>query len=390
MDRQHLFESLAAHGVCGLQPYVPGKPMQELEREFGIAGSIKLASNENPLGPPPDALAAIRAELASLALYPDGSGHELKQALSRKLGVSPEMITLGNGSNDVLVMLAETFLEADAEAIYDEFSFVIYRLAVQATGATGKVAASVTAAAAGANRQPLGHDLAAFRALMTPRTRMLFIANPNNPTGTWLTSEALHEFMRSVPASTIVVLDEAYGEYVTRDDYPDTISWLDEFPNLVLTRTFSKIYGLAGLRVGYAVSHPDLAELLNRVRQPFNVSHLAQVAACAALGADDFVSAARDANASGYEFLSRALTNLGYGVTPSIGNFLLVDVGAPAGPLYETLLRAGIIVRPVANYGLPNHLRITVGLPEQNERLVATLVKERAQQTGGRSDPSSA
>ncbi len=382
MDRKRVFSDLAAHGVCGLQPYVPGKPNDELEREYGITDSLKLASNENPLGPPSAVLDAIRGELGALALYPDGSGYHLKRALSRKLGVAPEAITLGNGSNDVLVLLAETFLGPGVEAIYDQYSFVIYRLVVQAADAVARVAPSLPAKTPPHEGQALGHDLDAFRALLGERTRMIFIANPNNPTGTWLAGEALYAFLKTVPEQTIVVLDEAYGEYVTRDDYPDTCGWLAEFPNLVLTRTFSKIYGLAGLRVGYALSHPDLAELLNRVRQPFNVNHLAQIAARAALDADAFVAEARRTNAEGLEYLANALTGLGFKVTPSIGNFVLVDVGEPAGGLYDALLRDGIIVRPVANYGLPNHLRITVGLPEQNARLVAALEGMRSDRVG--------
>ncbi len=382
MDRKRVFDKLAAHGVCGLQPYVPGKPNDELEREYGITDALKLASNENPLGPPPAVLEALRGELDAVASYPDGSGYHLKQALSRKLGVAPEAITLGNGSNDVLVLLAETFLEPGVEAIYDQYSFVIYRLVVQAADAVARVAPSLPADTPPRDGLALGHDLDAFRSLLSDRTRMIFIANPNNPTGTWLAGDALYAFLETVPEQTIVVLDEAYGEYVMRDDYADTRAWLEDFPNLVLTRTFSKIYALAGLRIGYALSHPDLAELLNRVRQPFNVNHLAQVAARAALEADAFVVRARRMNADGLEYLTRALTGLGYSVTPSIGNFVLVDVGEPAGGLYTALLRAGIIVRPVANYGLPNHLRITVGLPEQNARLVATLEGMRSSRVG--------
>jgi len=369
MSRIREFDQLAAHGVRGLHPYMPGKPNDELEREYGLSDSIKLASNENPMGPSPLAINAVRGELAGLALYPDGSGFHLKAALAAKFGVGAECLTLGNGSNEILVLLAEAFLIPGAEAIFDEHSFAIYRLVVQATDATAGVAASHPSG----HSQPRGHDLDAFRALLTDRTRLVFIANPNNPTGTWLTHDELHGFMKDVPGDTLIVVDEAYGEYVTREDYPDTIPWLDEFPNLVILRTFSKIYGLAGLRVGYSLSDPGVAELLNRVRPPFNVNSLALAAARAALDDAAFVAEARRMNHEGIGVLSSQLGGLGFEVTPSIGNFVLVDLGRPAGPTYEALLREGIIVRPVANYGLPNHLRITVGLPEQNRRLLEAL-----------------
>ena len=371
MDRKSLFENLAAHGVRGLQPYVPGKPIDELEREYGISQSIKLASNENPLGPPASALRALNAAATQLALYPDGSGHALKQALADHFAIDPACLTLGNGSNDILVLLAESFLTPAVEAIFDQYSFVVYRLAAQAADAVIRIAPSNPAGHA----QPYGHDLGAFTAMLSDLTRLIFIANPNNPTGTWISGEALYEFLKRVPAHTIVVVDEAYAEYVSCDGYPDTLGWLAQFPNLVVTRTFSKIYGLAGLRVGYAISHPDLAEILNRVRQPFNVNSLAQVAAIAALADQEFLQRARDLNRSGLAELTDAFTAMRLTVVPSIGNFVLVDLGRPAAPVYEALLRAGIIVRPVANYGFPNHLRITVGLPEQNRRLTATLRK---------------
>jgi histidinol-phosphate aminotransferase len=369
MNRKLLFENLTAHGVRGLQPYVPGKPMGELEREGGATETIKLASNENPLGPPASAIHAVTTAVSELALYPDGSSHALKQALADHFAVDSACLTLGNGSNDILVLLAECFLAPSVEVILDQYSFVIYRLAAQATDAVIKVAQSNPMDHA----QPYGHDLNAFHALITDRTRMIFIANPNNPTGTFTTSDELLAFLEKVPAHIIVVVDEAYAEYVSRDDYPVAIDWLKRFPNLVITRTFSKIYGLAGLRVGYAISHPELAEILNRVRQPFNVNSLGQVAAIAALADHEFVQRARALNQSGLVELTEKFTAMGLSVVPSIGNFVLVDLGRPAAPIYEALLRAGIIVRPVANYGFPNHLRITVGLPEQNQRVVANL-----------------
>ena len=304
-----------------------------------------------------------------MALYPDGSGHALKQALGAHHDTDPDSITLGNGSNDILVLLAEAFLTVGTAAVFDQYSFIVYRLAVQATGAEARVSRSNPLEHA----QPLGHDLNAMRALIDDDTRLVFIANPNNPTGTWCHADELRAFIASVPVTTIVVVDEAYSEYVVRNDYPRTISWIDEFPNLVTTRTFSKIYGLAGLRIGYSVSHPDLAEVLNRVRQPFNVNSLAQHGALAALQDVDYVGKARALNTDGLCDLADGLTSLGLKVIPSIGNFVLVDMGRPAMTIYAALLRTGIIVRPVANYGLLNYLRISVGLPEHHRRLFSEL-----------------
>lgn len=360
-------ERLAARGVRGLEPYLPGKPLEELERQYGVREAVKLASNENPLGPPPAAVAAIQREAVRVHFYPDGSAYHLRQALAGRLQVSPEQVVLGNGSNDLLVLLAETFLTPRTEAVVSEFAFLIYRLAVQATGAKVQCAPANPPSHA----QPLGHDLMAMRARVTGRTRLVFIANPNNPTGTWLTSAELRKFLLDLPGHIIVVLDEAYAEYAGDDR--TTLGWLTEFPNLVITRTFSKIYGLAGLRVGYAACAPAVAGLLNRLRQPFNVNSLGQVAALAALNDEAHVLRSRQLNRDGLVQLRDGLAALGLRCLPSVANFLLVDCGRPAAPYYEALLRAGIIVRPVANYGLPNHLRITVGRPEQNARLLSAM-----------------
>ncbi len=369
MTTENRFLRLAAAGIRGLHPYVPGKPIDELEREYGIRDSIKLASNENPLGPPQSAIHAMTAEQSGLSLYPDGGGFHLKQALANKLEIEADCITLGNGSNDVLVLLAETFLTADSEAVVSQYAFVVYQLAVQAVGASCQVASVYP----DGHAKAYGHDLDAMRALVTAKTRIIFIANPNNPTGTWLGSSELEQFIDSVSDDVIIVIDEAYNEYVEAPDYPNTIEWIRRFPNLVVTRTFSKIYGLAGLRIGYSVSHPDLAALLNRIRQPFNVNSLAQVAAIAALDDTSHVARSRKVNTDGLRALAQGLGDLGFTVVPSVGNFLLVDMGKDAAPYYEALLRAGVIVRPVANYGLPHHLRITVGTKDQNERLLAAL-----------------
>jgi histidinol-phosphate aminotransferase len=353
---------LAVPGVRGLQPYVPGKPIEELEREYGVKNVIKLASNENPLGPSPKALAAAQTALAEIARYPDGGGFTLKRALSRKLGVLPEQITLGNGSNDILEFAARTFVSPGEEVVFSQHAFAVYPIVTRA----------VDARAVEVPARDWGHDLAAMRAAITARTRLVFIANPNNPTGTWLDSDALREFLDNVPERVLVVLDEAYFEYVEDNAYPNGIAWLARYPNLICARTFSKIYGLAGLRVGYGVSSPAIAELLNRVRQPFNVNSIAQAAALAALDDSAHLDTTRRVNSEGMQQLVKGFEQMGLASIPSVGNFVCVEVGE-AGRVYESLLRAGVIVRPVANYGMPRHLRVTVGRAEENQRFLDAL-----------------
>jgi len=372
MAADNPFLKLAAPGIAGLTPYVPGQPASEIERLYGVRDAIKLASNENPLGPAPAAREAI-AHAAELALYPDGGGFELRHRLAQHLGVRPEQLTLGNGSNEILVMLAETFLTPAHNAVVDQYSFVVYRLAIQACGAETRAAAAL----ASDHASPLGHDLAAMGALIDKHTRLVFIANPNNPTGSYVDPVAVRTFIAGVPPHVIVVLDEAYLEYAREPGDADTTVWLAEFPNLVVVRTFSKAYGLAALRLGYAVSQPDLAELLNRVRQPFNVNSLAQTAACAALDDQSWVAAAVAENTAQRRRLADGLMELGWRPLPSRGNFLLVDFNSPAAAaeVNEFLLRNGVVVRPVTNYGLAQYLRITVGSGGQVERLLATLAQ---------------
>jgi histidinol-phosphate aminotransferase len=360
---------LPTAAVQKLQPYVPGKPISELEREYGITSSIKMASNENPLGPGPRALAAITASATELGLYPDGNGFELKCALASKHGCSIDAITLGNGSNDVLVMIAETFLDQRTEVVYSQYGFAVYPIAVQACGAIARVAPALPEGSA----MPLGHDLDAMAALVNANTKVVFIANPNNPTGSWMAVEALHGFIARLPASKLVVVDEAYIEYVTAPDHPDASLWLAEFPNLIVTRTFSKAFGLAGLRVGYALSNPAIAGLLNRVRQPFNVNTVALAAAGAALQDTLHLQRSVQLNDAGLEQLRQGLQALGVRAYASRGNFILFDCGRPAPAVYQAMLRQGVIVRPVGNYGLPNHLRVTVGTSEQNQRMLQAL-----------------
>jgi histidinol-phosphate aminotransferase len=304
--------------------------------------------------------------VADVWLYPDGSGHVLKSKLAAKLGVAPEQITLGNGSNDLLVLLAEAFLRPGLEAIYSQFAFAIYPIVVQAAGATGVV----TPAHPLGSAMPLGHDVAAMSRAVTPRTRIVFIANPNNPTGTWVSAGELKAFISRLPAHVIVVLDEAYFEYSGGLDLQDGIPWLKEFPNLVVLRTFSKAYGLAGVRVGYAISHASVAGMLNRVRQAFNVSVVGLAGAAAALDDSAHVAAAVQTAISERSRVATALENAGTQVLPSACNFLLIHAGADAARKFDALLRRGIIVRPVGNYGLPEYLRVTLGTPQQNDRFL--------------------
>ncbi|MBM4219862.1 MAG: histidinol-phosphate transaminase [Gammaproteobacteria bacterium] len=369
MRSENRFEALAVPGVRQLKPYVPGKPIEELERELGISDSIKLASNENPLGPGPRARAALAVAMANVGLYPDGSGHDLRSRLARRHGVELDQVTLGNGSNDVLVLLAQAFLAAGIEAVYSEYAFAVYPIAVQACGARARVAAARPAD----DCQPLGHDPSALLAAIGPKTRLLFLANPNNPTGTWLDETALDALLRAVPPEVIVVLDEAYHEYSAGLGVPDGTRWLARYPNLVVTRTFSKAFGLAGLRVGYALSHRDLADLLNRVRQPFNVSVPALAAAAAALDDREHLETTVGLNRAGIGQLRDGLARLGIRAPASAGNFVLADLRRPSAAAHDALLRQGVIARPVGNYGLPHHLRISAGTAAQNERLLAAM-----------------
>jgi histidinol-phosphate aminotransferase len=366
------YQSLALAGVQALSPYQPGKPIEELERELGITNILKLASNENPLGASPKALAALAQPLKALELYPDGSGYLLKDALAKKLGLQAKQITLGNGSNDVLELVARAFLTAGRSAVFSEYAFAVYPIVTQATGAESRVAKANPPEHAS---MPYGHNLANLLAQITNTTYVLFVANPNNPTGTWLGKDELLSFLQQVPQHVMVVLDEAYTEYVQDPEFPDALAWLDQFPNLIVTRTFSKIYGLAGLRVGYAASSPEIADMLNRVRQPFNVNSLALAAATAALDDDAFLEQSVATNQAGLEQWFAACKANDWTYIPTVGNFITVYLQRPAGPVYDSLLREGVIVRPIAGYGLPQHLRITIGTQAQNERCINALKK---------------
>ena len=351
------------NGVRGLQPYQPGKPVEELERELGISGIIKLASNENPKGASPLVAGALKTALSDLARYPDGSGFSLKSKLARFLGIRPNQITLGNGSNDVLEIITRCFAGPGQGVVISEHAFAVYYLAAK----------SVDAHIAIAPARQYGHDLKAMREAIDSDTKLVFIANPNNPTGTHLTSAQLLAFLEDIPKDTLVVLDEAYVEYAADLDHEDGLTFLDRFPNLIVTRTFSKAYGIAALRVGYAVASEDVTDILNRVRQPFNVNALALVAAEAALEDQHFVAQSVLENKNGLERLMVACAEMGIESIPSAANFICVRVGPHAQKVYDAMLRMGVIVRPVANYGLPEHLRITIGTPQENERLIETL-----------------
>ena len=348
--------------IRSLAPYPPGKPIEELEREYHIFDSIKLASNENPLGPSPKAIAAIAAALSSLHRYPDGNCFYLKRALAKKLGISPEALIFGNGSNEIIELAVRTFMQHGDEAVMADQAFIIYRLVVQAAGGTSRLV-------------PLRHythDLEAIADAMTPATRMVFLANPNNPTGTIFFRRAWEEFLAAVPPRVIIVMDEAYFEFVDDPEYPDSLAAQGKGRPLITLRTFSKIYGLAGLRIGFGVADPVLIEVMNRVRQPFNVSSLAQVAVLAALDDTEHVERTRRCNREGMAYLRTQCERLGLECVPSWANFVLVGVGNGVR-VYEALLREGVIVRPMSVYGFPEHVRITVGTAAENERCIAAL-----------------
>jgi histidinol-phosphate aminotransferase len=357
------FVALANAGVRELRPYQPGKPMEELERELGLSHVVKLASNESPLGPSAAARAMALHGLEELARYPDGAGTELKEALAARLGVGSDCLTLGNGSNDVLELVARVFVSPHHEVVFSQHAFAVYPLATRAAGGRGVVVAA----------RDWGHDLEAMAGAVTDATRLVFIANPNNPTGTWSRASDLARFLESVPEQVIVVVDQAYAEYVDEPDYPDCIPWVSRHENLVVTRTFSKAHGLAALRVGYAVSSPVVADLLNRVRQPFNVNSLALAAATASLTDDEHLARACELNRSGMAQLTEGLGRMGLATIPSVGNFLCVALPRPGIDVYEALLKAGVIVRPIDVYGMPKHLRVTVGLEDENSLFLHAL-----------------
>ena len=357
---------LAPDYIRAIAPYQGGKPIAELAREMGLneADIIKLASNENPLGISPKAQMAIDEAVHTIARYPDGNSFELRKCVSEKFNVAHNQIVFGNGSNDILELAARAFLHTGCEAIYSQHAFAVYPLVTQAVGATGVV---VTA-------KNYCHDLDGFLKAITPKTRLIFIANPNNPTGTLIAKDALKAFLKQVPAHVLVVLDEAYDEYLSLAHQSEAIGWLSEFDNLIISRTFSKAYGLAGLRIGFGLMQADVADVLNRVRQPFNVNSIAQAAAIASLADDDFVARSYAANQAGMVQLTQGFKQLGLEYIPSFANFVSFKV-ANAAQVNQQLLKNGVIVRPIANYEMPEYLRVSIGLFSENARFLEVLEK---------------
>ncbi len=351
--------------VAAINPYEPGKPIEEVQRELGIGEPVKLASNENPLGPSPRAVKAIRDALSELHRYPDGSSHVLRHKIAARHGVEAERIFMGSGSCEILNLLAYLFLRPGRNAVIADHSFVIYRLAIAAAGAAAKVV-------------PLRDDyifnLDAMADAIDENTAIVFLGNPNNPTGTIYRRKEWKRFLKRVPQRVVIVADEAYFEFVHDSEYPDSLEDHDGVRLIVTLRTFSKIFGLAGLRVGYAVARPDIIRLLNNVRQPFNVTSLGQVAVIAGMDDEEHVSNTLKVNKEGMAYLDREFKGLGLSFIPSHANFILVDVG-DGHAVYEKLLRLGVIVRPMGGYGLPRHVRISVGLEDENRRLIAALAK---------------
>jgi histidinol-phosphate aminotransferase len=359
--------------VRAIAPYQAGKPIAEVAREFGLdeANIVKLASNENPFGVPESSKQAMAAAVADLGRYPDANGFDLKAALAKRYDVPADWITLGNGSNDILEIAAHAFVQQGQSVVYAQYSFAVYALATQGIGARAIVVAA----------KDYGHDLDAMAAAIEADTRLVFIANPNNPTGTFIPAAQIEAFLAKVPANVVVVLDEAYNEFLAPEHQFESAKWVQKYPNLLVSRTFSKAYGLAGLRVGFAIAQPALTDLMNRIRQPFNVNSLAQAAAIAALNDTAFLEQGAKNNAAGYSQFVEAFTELGLEFVPSYGNFVLVKVGEDAGAgarVNLALLRQGVIVRPVGNYGLPQWLRISIGLPQENAVFIAALKKALA------------
>jgi histidinol-phosphate aminotransferase len=360
--------------VRAIAPYQAGKPISEVAREFGLdeANIVKLASNENPFGVPDSAKQAMAQAAADLGRYPDANAFELKQALSQRYDVPMEWITLGNGSNDILEIAAHAFVEKGQSVVYAQYSFAVYALATQGIGARHIVVPA----------KNHGHDLDAMLDAIEEDTRLVFIANPNNPTGTFVPGAEIEAFLQKVPANVVVVLDEAYNEFLAREDQYESAAWVRQYPNLLVSRTFSKAYGLAGLRVGFALAQPQLTDLMNRIRQPFNVNSMAQAAAIAALNDTEFLEKSARNNAAGYRQFVEAFEQMGLEYVPSYGNFVLVKVGndlAAGARVNLALLKQGVIVRPVGNYGLPEWLRISIGLPQENAVLIAALQKALAE-----------
>ncbi len=366
-ESNQLFCDRVQPQILGIHPYIPGKPVSELQRELGLTYISKLASNENPLGASPNVLTTVQTALTEIARYPDGSAFELKQSLSQFLGVKTEQIALGNGSNELLELVARVFAGAGDEIIYAQYAFAVYPISAQVVGATGVEVPAVD----------WGHDLTAMLAAITKKTKIIYIANPNNPTGTLLTRAEWEAFISQVPQEVVVVLDEAYIEYAksfdTNNQYPDGCDYLSQYPNLLISRTFSKAYGLASLRVGYLLGCKEIIQYINQLRAPFNVNHYAQVAACSALDDQEFVEKSTVLNQQGMRQIKEALARLNVAYIPSVGNFICIDLGDQALEMNQKLLKEGVIVRPLANYGLTQFLRVSIGTQVENQHFIDAL-----------------
>ena len=356
--------------VRAIAPYQAGKPIAEVAREYGLdeASIVKLASNENPFGVPASSQAAMAKAAADLGRYPDANGFDLKAALAARYDVPADWITLGNGSNDILEIAAHAFVQKGESVVFAQYSFAVYALATQGVGGRAIVVPAVN----------YGHDLQAMAAAIEPDTRLVYVANPNNPTGTFIGADEIEAFLKQVPGNVVVVLDEAYNEYLAPEYQFESADWVRKYPNLIVSRTFSKAYGLAGLRVGFAIAQPEVTDLMNRIRQPFNVNSLAQAAAIAALNDKEFLEKGARNNAEGYKQMTAAFDELKLEYVPSFGNFVLVRVGDDDGAgarVNVALLKQGVIVRPVGAYGLPQWLRISIGLPQENATFIEALKK---------------
>lgn len=357
------FIEQANPSIRNLTPYQPGKPIEELQRELGIQDIIKLASNENPLGPSPKALSAAQEALNKIHLYPDGSAFELKQALAKYLSVNPNQLTIGNGSENILEIIIKAYLNSNNSAIATQYAFATIPILIKASGA--KLISIPTV--------EWRHDIDATIKACTPETRIIFVVNPNNPTGTYTNKDDFEKLLNSVPQDVLIVSDEAYAEYIDQDDYPETLKLLAKHPNLIISRTFSKVFGLAGLRIGYGISSLEIADILNRARLPFNSNLVGTAAACASLQDHEYIKQTIALNCQGKQQLENGFKQLNISYIPSLANFISFDVKQDANIVYQKLLQKGVIVRPLVAYGMPSYLRVTIGTSQQNERFLMTL-----------------
>jgi len=356
---------IACEGVKNLRPYEPGKSTEDIERELGLTGVVKLASNESPLGPSPKAADACREMANGTHLYPDNDSHTLKAELSRKHAIPETSLVIGNGSTQLIELIANVFLDKDSEAIYSEYAFIYYAISVTARGAKGVMTPA----------KDWGHDLEAMAAAITDKTKVIFLANPNNPTGTWFEQSHLNDFMQKVPEQVLVVLDEAYIDYQAAENLPDSIVLRNQYENLIITRTFSKAYGLGGLRLGYAIAPEQIANILNRYRAPFSINALAEKAAVASLHDSEHLQTSCQVNQEGMQQITQGLKNLAVDYIPSAGNFVTIRSPMDCQQAYSELLMQGVIVRPLTPYGMSHHLRCTIGTTEQNEKLLHAIKK---------------